>query len=298
MPELPEVETVARLLRPRLVGRRLQRVDVRWRRTLGELAPRTFAAAVERRGKWLLVELVRARGLAGYLCVHLRMTGRLAVEERSESGPWVRLAIDLDDGRVLRFVDPRKFGRVRYSRRPADVLGALGPEPLGPDFTAQWLAGALRARRRLLKPLLLDQAFVAGLGNIYVDEALHRAGLHPLARSERVPEEPAARLHAAIRAVLGEAIEREGSSFDAFYRTPEGNPGSFQDRFRVYGRTGQPCLACATPIRYLVVGQRGTHVCPRCQPATRRVTGRRAAATGRRVRRSAAIARRTRRGTA
>jgi formamidopyrimidine-DNA glycosylase len=279
MPELPEVETVARHLRPALVGRRLGVSQVRWPRTLGGLGPAAFAAAVagarvrsvERRAKWILLELARARAPAGTLCVHLRMTGRLELASAQEPpGPWERLRIALDSGRVLRFVDPRKFGRVRFACDPARVLGALGPEPLGPEFTPAWLVAALRARRRLLKPLLLDQAFLAGLGNIYVDESLHRAGLHPLERSDCVPPAAAARLHAAIRAVLGEAIEREGSSFDAFYRTPEGRPGSFQDSFRVYGRAGEPCRRCRTPIRYLTVGQRGTHVCPRCQPAPRR----------------------------
>ncbi len=278
MPELPEVETVARALRPALVGRRLLACEVRWKRTLGGLAPRAFAAALEgvrvraleRRAKWIVLELSRARVPAGVLCVHLRMTGRLTVDPADEpSGPWERVRIALDDGRVLRFVDPRKFGRVRFARDPATVLGTLGPEPLGPEFTAEWLAGALRGRRRLLKPLLLDQTFLAGLGNIYVDESLHRAGLHPLARSERVAPAAAARLRDAIRAVLAAAIEREGSSFDTFYRTPEGRPGSYQHLFRVYGRTGEPCLTCATPIRYLTVGQRGTHVCPQCQPRPR-----------------------------
>ena len=282
MPELPEVETVARSLRPMLVGRRFAGCEVRWRRTLGGLAPAAFAAALEgvrvravgRRAKWIVIELTRERVPAGVLCVHLRMTGRLQIDPAGEQpGPWERVRIALDDGRVLRFVDPRKFGRVRYVRRSEEVLGELGPEPLSPEFTAAWLADALRARRRLLKPLLLDQTFLAGLGNIYADESLHRARLHPLARSERVPRDAAARLRDSIRAVLTEAIAREGSSFDAFYRTPEGRPGSYQDQFRVYGREGQPCLVCETPIRYLVVGQRGSHVCPRCQPKPRRIKG-------------------------
>lgn len=278
MPELPEVETVARLLRPALVGRRLGACEVRWKRTLGGLEPRLFAAAVEgtrvrtieRRAKWIVLELSRARTPAGVLCVHLRMTGRLSVDRADvEPGPWERLRIALDGGKVLRFVDPRKFGRVCFARDAAKVLAGLGPEPLGPEFTAAWLAQALGARRRLLKPLLLDQTFVAGLGNIYVDESLHRAGLHPLTRSERVTSEQAARLCTAIRAVLRAAIEREGSSFDTFYRTPEGKPGSYQDQFRVYGREGKPCPTCDTPIVYFLVGQRGTHACSRCQAKPR-----------------------------
>ena len=120
-----------------------------------------------------------------------------------------------------------------------------------------------------MKPLLLEQAFLAGLGNIYVDESLHAVGLHPLADSSRTTREQAERLSAAIKRVLAAAIEREGSSFDAFYRTPEGNPGSYQDQFQVYGREGEPCRSCGAPIRKFVVGQRGTHVCPRCQPPPR-----------------------------
>lgn len=278
MPELPEVETAARSLRPRLVGRRFVACEVRWKRTLGGLAPRAFSAAVEgtrvrevdRRAKWLVLQLSRERAPAGALCVHLRMTGRLQIDPAEEPpGPWERVRLALDDGRVLRFVDPRKFGRVRYLRRPEELLDELGPEPLAPEFTAGWLAEALRARRRLLKPLLLDQTFLGGLGNIYVDESLHRAGLHPLARSERISFAAAARLRDAIRLVLTEAIARQGSSFDAFYRTPEGNPGRYQELFRVYGRAGQPCPDCGTPIRRLSVGQRGTHLCPTCQRRTR-----------------------------
>ena len=172
-------------------------------------------------------------------------------------------------GLLGKVVDPRKFGRMRFAREPAEVLRDLGPEPLGPEFTSEWLATALRARRRLLKPLLLDQTFIAGLGNIYVDESLHRSGLHPLARSDGCDDAAAARLHASIRTVLREAIAREGSSFDAFYRTPEGRPGSYQHLFRVYARAGEPCLTCGTPIRRMVVGQRGTHFCPSCQPRPR-----------------------------
>jgi formamidopyrimidine-DNA glycosylase len=171
---------------------------------------------------------------------------------------------------VLRFVDPRKFGRVLWRADPSEELGELGPEPLADEFLPETLHDALRSRRRLLKPLLIDQTFLAGLGNIYADESLFRAGLHPLARSDRLTRAEAARLHESIRAVLTDAIAREGSSFDAFYRTPEGRPGSYQDEFRVYGRTGEPCLVCETPIRYLKVAQRGTHVCPSCQRRTPR----------------------------
>lgn len=274
MPELPEVETVARLIRPRLVGRRIEGCAVRWRRTLGALDERGFARAVVgarvarvwRRAKYVVFDLERAGRPAGALLGHLRMTGRMQVDEPGvDPGPFVKVSLALDDERVFHFLDVRKFGRLEFTRDPARALAELGPEPLSEEFDAERLFAGLRARRRLLKPLLLDQAFVAGLGNIYVDESLFGAGLHPEARSERITRPRAERLHASIRAVLTAAIEREGSSFDTFYRTPEGNPGAYQDQFQVYGRGGEPCRRCATPITRIVVGQRGTHFCRRCQ---------------------------------
>jgi formamidopyrimidine-DNA glycosylase len=160
----------------------------------------------------------------------------------------------------LAFNDTRKFGRVWLTSEPDLVTGRLGPEPLSEDFTPKWLSEALRKRHRQLKPLLLDQTFVAGLGNIYTDESLHRARLHPLALSDSVSTRKAERLHAAIQATLEEGIRRNGASFDWVYRG-----GDFQNYFRVYDREGKPCPVCGTPIQRLVVGQRGTHICPHCQ---------------------------------
>lgn len=278
MPELPEVETVARLLRPDLVGARVEGARVSWERTLGGMTKRVFArrvigtriVAVWRRAKYLIFDLERDGEPAGCLVGHLRMTGRMYVGP-AEAGDerHIRVRLDLDQGRAFQFVDVRKFGRLVYADTAAEAMPGLGPEPLGPEFTAAWFARALRSRRRQLKPLLLDQGFVAGLGNIYVDEALFSAGLHPLRRSDRVPRAKADLLHAAIQGTLAEAIKREGSSFDTFYRTPAGQPGSYQHQFQVYGRTDKPCRRCERPIRRLVVGQRGTHICTRCQPAPR-----------------------------
>jgi formamidopyrimidine-DNA glycosylase len=279
VPELPEVETIARGLRPGLVGRVLGRTTVRWTRSLGGLSRRALARAlagkrvrsVGRRGKFVVIALERAGAAHGALLVHLRMSGRLSIERGDRvPSPYLRVSVALDDGRALDFVDVRKFGRFCYARDPEKALRALGPEPLAEAFTAGALHAALRARRRALKPLLLDQTFLAGLGNIYVDESLHRSGLHPLLSSERCDRDAADRLHESIRTVLAEAIAREGSSFDAFYRTPEGRPGSYQHLFRVYARAGQPCFTCGTPIRRVVVGQRGTHFCPRCQRPPRK----------------------------
>lgn len=279
MPELPEVETVVRLVRPRLVGRTIVGVEVRWTKILGGLSRSRFEQAVVgarvarvwRRAKFAVMDLEREGGPAGHLVGHLRMTGRFQVDPPEVApGPYARLSLRLDDGRCFHFVDVRKFGRLWFTPQPQRLLGRLGPEPLGDEFTADWLAAGLKHRARQLKPLLLDQAFLAGVGNIYADESLHEARLHPLLRSDRVDRAGAERLHAAVQRTLAAAIEREGSSFDTFYRTPEGQPGQYQAQFRVYARDGQPCPVCGATIVKLVVGQRGTHVCPRCQPKPRR----------------------------
>jgi formamidopyrimidine-DNA glycosylase len=255
------------------VGRSIERVEVRWARTAGGTPARlvrgaggTRVVALQRRAKLLRFDLEREGAPAGALLCHLRMTGRLHVTAGDvAAGDYTRVRLALDDGRWLVFDDVRKFGRFTFAPDPAHALRDLGPEPLEPGFDGTWLADALRARRRALKPLLLDQSFLAGLGNIYVDEALHRAGLHPRRRSHRVAPDAAGRLATAIQEILRAAIAREGSSFDVFYRTPDGRPGAFQDELRVYDRAGEPCRTCATPIRRIVVGQRGTHLCPRCQ---------------------------------
>lgn len=273
MPELPEVETVMRLIRPKVVARRIRSVRVEWERSLGGQSSASFTEAVRgariarlwRRAKYIVFDLERRGRPAGHLLVHLRMTGRLHLRPGREGPcPYTRVRLQLDRGQ-LDFVDVRKFGRLLYRSDVQEVLASLGPEPLSDEFSAESFFRALHSRRRQLKPLLLDQSFLAGLGNIYVDEALHRARLHPLTCSGQLSRQAAGRLHAEIRATLEEAIEREGSSFDRFYRTPEGQPGSYQHQFRVYGRQGRDCPRCGGRIQKIVVAQRGTHLCPRCQ---------------------------------
>lgn len=267
MPELPEVETVVRQLRPRVVGRTILRAAVYWERSVGDrptflrhVRGRTVGA-LSRRAKYILVELDR-----GVLVGHLRMSGRMHVHAAGfEPRSHTRVCLHLDDGAVFEFHDVRKFGRLLYARRAEDVLPPLGPEPLGDAFTAAWLRAALATRQRQIKPLLLDQSFVAGLGNIYVDEALYAARLHPRHPAHRIGRRKAEALHTAIHGILLDAIRRNGSSFDAAFRTPEGLPGDHQHQLQVYGRGGEPCRRCGAPIRKLLVGQRGTHVCPRCQ---------------------------------
>jgi formamidopyrimidine-DNA glycosylase len=284
MPELPEVETIARTLRPQLVGRTILEANVRWARTLAMPSVKKFreqikgqkVGEVSRRGKFLIIKLasIREPQAEPYnLLIHLRMSGDLAVKKgKIKPEKHDRLILDLSAGpasgrpkwsRVkssLVFNDTRKFGRVWLTRDMDEVTGRLGPEPLAPDFTARWLYKALRQRHRQLKPLLLDQTFLAGLGNIYADETLHTAKLHPLTLSDSVSKKEAEHLHAAIRATLQEAIRCNGASFDWVYRG-----GEFQNHFRVYGQEGKPCPVCGTIIQKLIVGQRGTHICPSCQ---------------------------------
>ena len=273
MPELPEVETTLRMVRPGILGRTIGGVEVEWQRTLGGLGVDEFARAVtgtriraaRRRAKYIRLDLERKGQQAGSILIHLRMTGRLLLGRRGASAPnWRRVSLQLDRGE-LHFVDVRKFGRFVWTGTADEDLDHLGPEPLSKEFTSKWLYAALGQRRRHLKPLLLDQSFLAGLGNIYVDEALHTARLHPLTPSFRVSKARAHKLHGAIQHILTEAIEREGSSFDGFYVTPEGNPGAYQSQFQVYGRGGKPCRSCGRRLVKLLVAQRGTHICTRCQ---------------------------------
>ncbi len=265
MPELPEVETIARRLRPELVGKSITKADLLWSRTLATPTPARFKKqikgqeikAVRRRAKYFVIQLSHY-----YLFIHLRMSGDLYIKGAdAEPEKHDRLIFDLTPGKSrLVFNDTRKFGRVWLVGDPDEVIGGLGPEPLSDEFTADMLYEGLQSRRRQLKPLLLDQSFLAGMGNIYTDEALHMARLHPLASSDSVDRKQARALWDAIREVLQEGIRRNGASIDWVYRG-----GEFQNYFRVYDRAGQPCPVCGTAIERLVVGQRGTHVCPNCQ---------------------------------
>ncbi len=270
MPELPEVETVVRGLRAPLVGRTITGVWLDWPNSLVTPSAEAFAArlpgqmirSVERRAKYILIGLP-----ADTLLIHLKMSGRLYVAPvgaSREADRWVHFRFSLDNNHELRFSDARKFGRVYLVPDAAAVVGRLGPEPLDDAFTPEAFRALLARRRGAIKPLLLNQTFIAGIGNIYADEALHRAGIHPLRRAESLNDEEQARLYAGIRAALSAGIDHEGASVN-WYRKPDGSRGESQEHFRVYGRTGQPCPVCGVSIRRIVVGQRGTHVCPNCQ---------------------------------
>ncbi len=254
MPELPEVETVVRTVAPRLVGRRL--VAVRcftkkpWARSVRRAAGQTIHE-VRRYGKFILLRLDD-----GVLAIHLGMTGKLLAE--GDKGPYTRAALVLDEGQVL-FDDVRQFGSVRWLKQ--------APEHLGPDaleIPVEEFVRRLGQRKARVKALLLNQAFLRGLGNIYADESLFRASIHPLADAARLSRKRALALHRAIGEVLTAAIAKGGSSVSD-YVDANGDRGWFQIDHRVYQRTGEPCLVCGTPIRRILVAQRGTHYCPKCQ---------------------------------
>jgi formamidopyrimidine-DNA glycosylase len=270
MPELPEVETIRNILRfgkedqPSLLGKLIQSAQVLWSRSIAfptssefqeQIAGQTILE-ISRRGKFLIFYLSD-----NVLIMHLRMSGDIFVlSEGQPLAPHDRVVIHLDGSARLAFNDVRKFGRVWLVDEEQQVLGSLGPEPLDVSLSQEIFFERLHATQRQLKPLLLDQSFVAGMGNIYTDEALHRAHLHPLERSNRLSLEQSDRLLECIRQVLEEGIRRNGASIDWVYRG-----GDFQNYFRAYQRTGQPCLECGTPIERILVGQRSTHFCPNCQ---------------------------------
>ncbi|HEU0244953.1 MAG TPA: bifunctional DNA-formamidopyrimidine glycosylase/DNA-(apurinic or apyrimidinic site) lyase [Candidatus Limnocylindrales bacterium] len=274
MPELPEVETVARDLRRHLLpegggpGPEITGARVSWTRTLRDEDPAAFVEgvtgrrieAIGRRGKQIIVDLTGG----AFLTIHLKMTGQVFVVPAAiPVDPYERLAMALDDGREMRFRDVRKFGRVGLYLADDDPFDGIGPEPLDPGFTLKVFRSRIRGRRARLKPLLVDQAFVAGVGNIYADEALWRSKLHPLrsARSLRPSDERA--LWRNIVEILAEAVERRGSSIDD-YTAPDGD-GAMQERLDVYQRTGEACHRCGRPIRRIVIGIRSTHFCSFCQ---------------------------------
>jgi formamidopyrimidine-DNA glycosylase len=270
MPELPEVETIARFLRegrdnqPSLIGLNIKNATLLWNRSLAIPTADEFIQAIRnqkinrisRRGKFIRFHLSRDT-----LLVHLRMSGDMWVEpESTPPAPHHRWMLHFDNGWRLALNDPRKFGRVWLVADESDVIGNLGPEPLDETLTEADFFLRLQANRRHLKPLLLDQNFLAGLGNIYSDEALNLAHLHPLMASNQITGAQSAVLLSSIRQVLNEGIIRQGASIDWVYRG-----GDFQNYFRVYQRTGKPCPECGASIERIVVGQRGTHFCPVCQ---------------------------------
>lgn len=261
MPELPEVESLVRRLEPKLLGRTIVGSRIGWRRLVAKPGLATFQKgilnqkflAADRRGKYLMFKLD-----TGHLLLHLRMSGNLTVvpshEKRSKHE---HVIISLDDGTELRFHDTRKFGRVYFVSDINQVVGKLGPEPLTIDFSDFF--ARLNSKKGVIKSLLLKQEFLAGVGNIYADESLWRSRIHPLRAASSLTPKEAKSLYTAIRKILNEAIEAQGTD-NGDNVVPEGDYVT-----RVYGREGQACRRCKEEIEKIVVGQRGTHYCPRCQ---------------------------------
>jgi formamidopyrimidine-DNA glycosylase len=275
MPELPEVETVRAALAPVLTGRTLDAVDISDTRLVRPYEPRAVAdelegeriAAVERRGKYLIFRFESGRSLL----IHLRMTGSLrhVANGQPADDPYRRAVVRLDDGSDVTYRDVRRFGTwllLEQGELEPYLATRLGAEPFSGDFTPKRFAARLASRRAPIKAALLDQRTLAGMGNIYVDEALWRARIHPLTPAGDLAPEEVRRLRTAVRRALEMGIARQGASLRD-YATPNGGRGRMQDEFKVYGRGGQPCDRCGTPIEKTRVAGRGTWYCPHCQPA-------------------------------
>jgi len=269
MPELPEVETVVRSLREPLIGRHVESVWYDWAKVVKTPSAEQFTArlhgqtfrAITRRAKYIVCQMDH-----DLFAIHLKMTGRLYVSETDHPGDrWVHLRVGLDNGLHLCFSDARRFGRVYLINHMNEIAPNLGPEPLEADFTADILRERLNGRHKQIKALLLDQSFVAGVGNIYADESLYRAQIHPLRTADSLKADEIVRLHEAIRYTLELGINHEGASIN-WYRKPDGERGESQDYFNAYGKDGQSCARCGQAIVKIRVAQRGTHYCPNCQP--------------------------------
>jgi formamidopyrimidine-DNA glycosylase len=271
MPELPEVETYARQLQPYVAGRTVTGIDVLWDRSIAvpsidELCRRLIGQTVvdvTRRGKYLTFVLSNG----DRLLIHLKMSGRVRIDKSGTARqPHDRVVFFLDDGLEMRFNDMRKFGRVYLVGGDNPVTGPLGPEPLSADFASSDFAALIHKRSGAIKPLLLNQTFLAGLGNIYTDEALYRARIHPLRRANQLTDEEIEALYHAIRDILRLSIESQGTSFDGVYSGAlRETSAKYQSYLQVYGRAGLTCPRCQQLIQRIVVGGRGTHVCPSCQ---------------------------------
>ena len=269
MPELPEVETIRTEISPSIIGRRIDGVQVFWERMVREPSLDEFRrgvtgqriVGVDRRGKYLLIRL----GSGYTLVVHLKMSGALIVGKPEDEPPrYTHAIIDLD-GRVrIFFRDPRKFGLMRLAKDDASVVGRLGPEPLEPGFTPDVLGKLLAGRKAPIKALLTDQDLLAGVGNMYADEALYEARIHPLRTGGSLSKAEIARLHKAVLKVLVAGIGNKGASIENYLR-PDGSKGTAHNEFKVAHQRKATCPHCGTPIQRIAVRNRGTYFCPKCQ---------------------------------
>lgn len=269
MPELPEVETVKNELKPHIIGRSIRGVALLWEGIVREPASTEFRyrltgreiTGLTRRGKYLLASLNSRE----WLIIHLKMSGALIIRPDSFELPrFTRAVIHLDNGTSIYFRDPRKFGRMWLVKDIDSVVGELGPEPLEPDFTPQLLAQRLHKRTAPLKAILCDQKVIAGIGNLYADEALFLARIHPLKTGGSLSPGEIKCLHHAIRQVLRTGIKNKGASIENYIR-PDGTLGSAHLEFKVPRQAGEPCTRCGTPVERITVRNRGTYFCPKCQ---------------------------------
>jgi len=275
MPELPEVETIRRQLAPHVEGRVVRRLEILDPRFTQPLDPEHVVDAVQgrrierlgRRGKYFIFELADEV----FLLVHLRMTGNLLLDPAPDT-PYQRVVFTLDDGQVVRFCDPRRFGTGELAlgagALEAFFAGRLGIEPLGEELTGPRLKALARGRRAPVKAFLLDQRHIAGVGNIYADEALFRARIHPLRPAGKLTLGQCEALAEAVRYALNRGLDAGGATIDDF-RHPDGVSGAFQHEFQIHLRRGEPCLECGTPVVKMVAAGRGTYVCESCQPRPR-----------------------------
>ena len=270
MPELPEVETVKNELLPYISGRCITGITLFWEGIVRQPSVAEFRSriigqvitGIARQGKYLLVGL----SSGDLLIIHLKMTGALLIGQDSSEPPrYTRAIIHLDEGTSIFFRDPRKFGLMRLVKDKDSIVGKLGPEPLEADFTPELLARLLARRTAPIKALLCDQHLIAGIGNMYADETLFAARVHPLRAGGSLSQEEIERLHSAIQRILWAAIGNKGASVNTYFR-PDGSPGTAHFEFKVAHGIGKTCPDCGTPIERIVVRNRGTYFCPRCQP--------------------------------
>ena len=270
MPELPEVETVKNELLPYVVGRCVTGLTLLWEGIVKEPSAGEFRSRligqritdIARRGKYLIFSLSGGDSLI----IHLKMTGSLLIQQNSSELPkYTKAIIHLDNDTDIIFRDPRKFGVMRLVKDRDTIVGKLGPEPLEADFTPQVLAQRLAKRKAPLKALLCEQNIIAGIGSMYADEVLFATGIHPLRLGDSLSLEEIESLHSAIRQILCAAISRKGASVSTYFR-PDGTKGTAHFEFKVAHRGGEPCAICGTPVERIVVRNRGTYCCPKCQP--------------------------------
>lgn len=267
MPELPEVQTVVNHIRGDLVGKKIVGIIPLWEKSLHNFKPNDLSIKnkknrildVRRRAKFIIIDLGDF-----IIAVHLRMTGKLYIQEGSSIPKYTRAIIKLENSKDLIFDDIRKFGRIYLYKNLIEIDSKHGPEPLGKEFTDKWLYDNLKKKNRNLKALLLDQSFIAGLGNIYVDEILWESGIHPNSISSTISKTKVSLLHNSIQNILKNAIDNHGTTFMSFTFL-NGRSGNYSNELKIFGKQGEPCKTCGNLIKKIKVAGRGTHICGTCQ---------------------------------